>query len=61
MVSLHLSPTETLYPAGRYGPALSELNSALTPRSVGGVYESPIDKLIHSVSDWDELISSNRK
>jgi hypothetical protein len=30
----HLSPTDTLYPAGRYGSALAELNSALTPLSV---------------------------
>jgi hypothetical protein len=30
---LHLSPTDTLYPAGGYGSALAELNSALTPRS----------------------------
>jgi hypothetical protein len=29
----HLSPTDTLYPAGRYGSGLVELNSALTPRS----------------------------
>jgi hypothetical protein len=35
VVSLHLSPTDTLYPAGRYGSALVELNSALTPRSAG--------------------------
>jgi hypothetical protein len=27
----HLSPTDTLYPAGRYGPAFAELNSELTP------------------------------
>jgi hypothetical protein len=32
-LSLHLSPTDTLYPTGRYGSALAELNSALTPRS----------------------------
>jgi hypothetical protein len=57
----HLSPTDTLYPAGRYGLGLVELNSAQTPRSASGVYESPIDKLIHSVSDRDELISSKRK
>jgi hypothetical protein len=30
----HLSPTDTRYPASRYGSALAELNSALTPRSV---------------------------
>jgi hypothetical protein len=35
VVSLHLSPTDTLYPAGRYGSTLAELNSALTPRSAG--------------------------
>jgi hypothetical protein len=29
----HLCPTDTLYPAGKYGSALVELNSALTPRS----------------------------
>jgi hypothetical protein len=29
----HLSPTNTLYHAGRYGSALVEFNSALTPRS----------------------------
>jgi hypothetical protein len=29
----HLSPTDTVYPAGRYGSALAKLNSALTPRS----------------------------
>jgi hypothetical protein len=29
----HLSPTDTLYPTGRYGSALAELNSALTPRT----------------------------
>jgi hypothetical protein len=29
----HLSPTETLYLAGRYGSALAELNPALTPLS----------------------------
>jgi hypothetical protein len=29
----HLSPTDTLYPADSYGPALAELNSALTPLS----------------------------
>jgi hypothetical protein len=27
----HLSPTDTLSPVGRYGSALAELNSALTP------------------------------
>jgi hypothetical protein len=32
VVSLHLSPTDTLYPAGRYGSAIAELNSALAPR-----------------------------
>jgi hypothetical protein len=31
----HLSPTDTLYPASRYGSALVELHSALTPRSAG--------------------------
>jgi hypothetical protein len=30
----HLSPTNTLYPAGRYGSALAKLNSALTPFSM---------------------------
>jgi hypothetical protein len=30
----HLSTTDTLYPAGRYGFALAEPNSALTPLSV---------------------------
>jgi hypothetical protein len=29
----HLSPTDTLYPTDRYGSALAELNSDLTPRS----------------------------
>jgi hypothetical protein len=29
----HLSPTDTLYPALRYGSALAELNLALTPLS----------------------------
>jgi hypothetical protein len=27
----HLSPTDNLYPVGRYGSTLAELNSALTP------------------------------
>jgi hypothetical protein len=31
----HLSPTDTLYPAGRYGSTLAELNPALTPLSAG--------------------------
>jgi hypothetical protein len=31
----HLSPTDTLYLAGTDGSALAELNSALTPHSVG--------------------------
>jgi hypothetical protein len=34
VVSLPPPPTDTLYPAGRYGSALAELNSALTPLSV---------------------------
>jgi hypothetical protein len=32
---LHLSPLIRRYPPGRYGSALAELNSALTPRSAG--------------------------
>jgi hypothetical protein len=58
----HLSPTDTLYLAGRYGPALAELNSALTPRSAGWyVRKSPVKRSDHTVSDQGELISSKRK
>jgi hypothetical protein len=58
----HLSPTDTLYPAGRYGTALAELNAALTPLSAGWcVRKRPVKRSIHSVSDRGELISSKRK
>jgi hypothetical protein len=58
----HRSPTDTpLSFLSRYGSALAELNSALTPRSADWCVRSPIDKLIHSVSDRGELISSKRK
>jgi hypothetical protein len=59
---LHLSPTDTLLSIlSRYGSALAELNSALNPRSAGWCVRSPIDKLIYSVSDRGELITSIRK
>jgi hypothetical protein len=59
---LHRSPTDTpLSILSMYGSALAELNSALTPRTAGWCVRSPIDKLIHSVSDRGELISSKRK
>jgi hypothetical protein len=35
VVSLHLSPTDTLYLVGRYGSALAELILAITPCSAG--------------------------
>jgi hypothetical protein len=47
----HLSPTDTLYLASKYGFALVELNSAL----------NPLDKLIHSISDRGKLMFSIRK
>jgi hypothetical protein len=59
---LHRSPTDTpLSILRRYGSALAELNTALSPISAGWCARCPIDKLIHSVSDRGELISSKRK
>jgi hypothetical protein len=59
---LHLSPLIPHYLAGRYGSALAELNSALTPRSAGWcVRKGPVKRSAHSVSDRGELISSKRK
>jgi hypothetical protein len=58
---LHRSPTDTpLSILTRYGSALAELNTALSPLSAGWCVRCPINKLIHSVSDRGELMSSKR-
>jgi hypothetical protein len=59
---LHCSPTDTpLSILSRYGSALAELHTALSPLSSGRCARCPIDKLIYSVSDRGELISSKCK
>jgi hypothetical protein len=55
-------PLIPCYPTSRYGSALYELNSALTPRSAGWcVRKGPVKRSVHSVSDRGELMSSKRK
>jgi hypothetical protein len=59
---LHLSPTDTpLSILSRYGSALAELNTALSPFSAGWCVRYPMNKFIHSVSGKGELMSSKRK
>jgi hypothetical protein len=53
----HLSPTDTLYSASRYGSALAELNSTLTPCSAGWcAHKGSVKRSVHSVSDRGKLI-----